>query len=235
MVRRGAGLNANQAWRQLLKECQHLATLQLAADDHLTRGINAVYLETDLAMSKSIVVIVCMARSSESWELRGTHVPVEEPSTASQTDAFLAKRNCRRPEISVPRLRGWRSAALGGSSQAADGRVATFRVGLVSVRRHSELTDELAAQRLANSSFSFLSAALLICSVPDASDAALARRCERCGVKITHLSDVPPYRVAPQPEYFAATAAIMLSGKKCRDGGVPRLPSRLRRPHSKAP
>ena len=48
MVRRGAGLNANQAWRQLLKECQHLATLQLAADDHLTRGINAVYLENRL-------------------------------------------------------------------------------------------------------------------------------------------------------------------------------------------
>jgi hypothetical protein len=45
MVRRGASLNANQAWRQLLKECQHVATLQLAADENLAGGINAVDLK----------------------------------------------------------------------------------------------------------------------------------------------------------------------------------------------
>jgi hypothetical protein len=45
MVRRGASLDANQAWWQLLKERQHVATLQLAADDHLAGGINSVDLE----------------------------------------------------------------------------------------------------------------------------------------------------------------------------------------------
>jgi hypothetical protein len=45
MVRRGAGLNANQAWWQLLKERQHVATLQLTTNDHLANGINAVDLE----------------------------------------------------------------------------------------------------------------------------------------------------------------------------------------------
>ena len=45
MVRRGAILYANQAWWQLLKESQHLATLQLATNDYLATGINAVDLE----------------------------------------------------------------------------------------------------------------------------------------------------------------------------------------------
>src|SRR5450631_1446410 len=42
MVRRSASLYANQAWWQLLEKCQHLAALQLAADQHLARSINAV-------------------------------------------------------------------------------------------------------------------------------------------------------------------------------------------------
>src|SRR5450759_113347 len=42
MVRRGAGLYANQAWWQLLKERQDRAPLQLPADDHLAGGINSV-------------------------------------------------------------------------------------------------------------------------------------------------------------------------------------------------
>jgi hypothetical protein len=45
MVRRGASLDANQAWRQLLKERQHVATLQLAANYYPTNGINSVDLE----------------------------------------------------------------------------------------------------------------------------------------------------------------------------------------------
>jgi hypothetical protein len=45
MVRRGARLDANQAWRQLLEERQHVATLQLAAYYHLANGINSVDLE----------------------------------------------------------------------------------------------------------------------------------------------------------------------------------------------
>jgi hypothetical protein len=66
MMRRGAGLDANQARRQLLEERQDIAALQLTADDHMAISINAVDLETDLAVSRPIVVIVCMFGSSES-------------------------------------------------------------------------------------------------------------------------------------------------------------------------
>jgi len=45
MVRRGASLDANQAWRQLLKEGQNVAALQLATDDHPAARINSVHLE----------------------------------------------------------------------------------------------------------------------------------------------------------------------------------------------
>jgi hypothetical protein len=48
VVRRGASLNANQAWRQLLKERQDLATLQLAANNHLAGTINAMNLKDRL-------------------------------------------------------------------------------------------------------------------------------------------------------------------------------------------
>jgi hypothetical protein len=44
-----------------------------------------------LAISKPTVVIACMFGSSESWgfssaHIHGTHVPVEEPSTATIAD-----------------------------------------------------------------------------------------------------------------------------------------------------
>src|SRR3954449_591471 len=65
MMRGGAGLDADQAWRQLLKERQDVATLQLTADDHLASSINAMH----LTMSRPTVVNVCMFGSSESWEL----------------------------------------------------------------------------------------------------------------------------------------------------------------------
>jgi hypothetical protein len=38
IVRRGASLYANQAWWQLLKECQDVTTLQLTANGHLASG-----------------------------------------------------------------------------------------------------------------------------------------------------------------------------------------------------
>jgi hypothetical protein len=53
MVGRGTGLDTNQAWRQLLEERQHVTTLQLAADDHLTGGINSVDLENRLGDIKT--------------------------------------------------------------------------------------------------------------------------------------------------------------------------------------
>jgi hypothetical protein len=48
MMRRGASLNADQTWWQLLEERQNRATLQLAADGHLASGINAVDLKDRL-------------------------------------------------------------------------------------------------------------------------------------------------------------------------------------------
>ena len=45
MMRRGTGLDANQACRQLLKERQNVTALQLPADDNLALRINAVDLE----------------------------------------------------------------------------------------------------------------------------------------------------------------------------------------------
>ena len=49
--------------------------LQLTTDDHLATSVNAVNLKDRLAMSKPIVVIVCMARSSEWWEPNSTPLP----------------------------------------------------------------------------------------------------------------------------------------------------------------
>src|SRR5271156_2110256 len=48
MMRRGAGLNADQAWRQLLEERQNVATLQLAPDDYIASRIDAVNLKNRL-------------------------------------------------------------------------------------------------------------------------------------------------------------------------------------------
>src|SRR6185436_9776711 len=47
-MRRGASLDADQAWRQLLEECQHVSTLQLPADHHSPISINAVNLKDRL-------------------------------------------------------------------------------------------------------------------------------------------------------------------------------------------
>ena len=45
MARRGASLDADHAWCQLLEKRQDIAALQPSAEDHLARGINAVDLE----------------------------------------------------------------------------------------------------------------------------------------------------------------------------------------------
>ena len=48
MMRRAAGFNTDQTWRQLLEERQDIATLQLPANNHLPASVNAVYLENRL-------------------------------------------------------------------------------------------------------------------------------------------------------------------------------------------
>ena len=79
-MRRRAGFNANQAWRQLLKESQDVATLQLPADNYLAAASTPWTWKTDLAMSRPIVVTVCMVAplnrgSLNSAHIHGTHVP----------------------------------------------------------------------------------------------------------------------------------------------------------------
>src|SRR6202162_3685368 len=48
MMRRGAGLDANQARLQLLEERQDVAALQLTADGHLAFRLDAVHLKNRL-------------------------------------------------------------------------------------------------------------------------------------------------------------------------------------------
>src|SRR6185437_14485828 len=48
MMRRSTGLDANQAWRQLLEERQDVAALQLTADEHLAFCVDAVHLKDRL-------------------------------------------------------------------------------------------------------------------------------------------------------------------------------------------
>src|SRR4029077_15556669 len=48
VMRRCAGLNADEAWRQLLEECQDIPSLQLAADHHLAYRVDAVDLKNRL-------------------------------------------------------------------------------------------------------------------------------------------------------------------------------------------
>jgi hypothetical protein len=88
MVRGCTGLDPDEARHQLLEERQNMAPLELAADDHVTCGIDAV----DLKNRLRDVETDCGDRS-HVWlprrghpvgdHFHGTYVPVEEPSTAS--------------------------------------------------------------------------------------------------------------------------------------------------------
>src|SRR6516165_4318520 len=48
MMRRCAGFNTDEAWLQLLEECQDITSLQLAPDDHLAYRVDAVDLKNRL-------------------------------------------------------------------------------------------------------------------------------------------------------------------------------------------
>jgi hypothetical protein len=91
MMRRSAGLDANQTRRQLLKERQNVAPPQLTADNHLAFRINAMDLKHRLGDVETDSRNRLHVGSSETWVLNNTHfdgtrVPVEEPSTASVSD-----------------------------------------------------------------------------------------------------------------------------------------------------
>src|SRR5262249_16005002 len=49
MMRRSAGFDANEAWRQLLKEWQNVTALELTANDDITCRINSVDLKNSLS------------------------------------------------------------------------------------------------------------------------------------------------------------------------------------------
>jgi hypothetical protein len=85
-------LQSRSCTAQLLEECQHVAPLELAAHGHLATRIGAMDLEKRLRNIKTELSrsLACLAPSnrgtSNSAHLFGTHVSVEEPSTASQAE-----------------------------------------------------------------------------------------------------------------------------------------------------
>src|SRR5271167_4617171 len=92
MMRRGAGFDADQARRHLLEEGQYIATLELTTQDDIALRVDAV----DLKNRLRDVETNCRNRLHDlaplnrgafiSTHIHGTHVPVEEPSTASKAD-----------------------------------------------------------------------------------------------------------------------------------------------------
>src|SRR6516162_2131292 len=79
MMRRCAGLNADEAWRQLLEECQDITSLQLAPDDYLAYRVDAVDLknrlrdvETDRRhpVHAALLRIVVTPAATTQWHLR---------------------------------------------------------------------------------------------------------------------------------------------------------------------
>src|ERR1700677_4353984 len=102
MMRRGAGFNADQARWQLLEEYQHVAALELTTEDDIALRIDAVNLKNRLRDVQTdrrdrLHDLAPPNRGSfNSTHIRGTHVPVEEPSTASKTEvAFAPRASCR--------------------------------------------------------------------------------------------------------------------------------------------
>src|SRR6187551_8740 len=68
VMRRSAGLDANQAGRQLLEESQNVAPPQLTADNHLAFGISAMDLKHRLGDVETDSRQCLHLGSSDSWE-----------------------------------------------------------------------------------------------------------------------------------------------------------------------
>ena len=98
MMRRGAGFNTNQARGQLLEECQNVATLELTTEDDIALRIDAMNLKNRLRDIETDCrdgfhdLAPPNRRGLNSTHIRGTHVPVEEPSTASIGDIGASVR-----------------------------------------------------------------------------------------------------------------------------------------------
>ena len=91
-MRSGAGFDTNQARPQFLEEGQHVAPLDPTTQGDIALRIDAMNLKNRLRD----VETNCRNRLHDlappnrgrlnSTHIRGTHVPVEEPSTASNAD-----------------------------------------------------------------------------------------------------------------------------------------------------
>src|SRR5262249_16740913 len=92
MMRCRAGLHTDKARRHLRKESQHIAPFQFAANDHLAISINAMHLKNRLRNIETDCLnclhdwLLSIVGGLNSTHFHGTHVPVEEPSTASIAD-----------------------------------------------------------------------------------------------------------------------------------------------------
>jgi hypothetical protein len=114
-------LNAYEAWRQLLEERQDIASLQLAADDHVAYRVNTVDLknrlsdvETDRRDPLHAALLRIVGHPSGN-HLNGTYVPVEEPSTASEPDmgAWSCPGDLIRTECNFSlTIRPWKEGVL---------------------------------------------------------------------------------------------------------------------------
>ena len=91
VVRRGASLDADQAWRQLLEERQHVSTLQLPADHHLPISINAVNLKDRL---RDIQTNCCDRLHARLLRIVG--------ASTAPTSVALARRWRSRPQHQKP-------------------------------------------------------------------------------------------------------------------------------------
>jgi hypothetical protein len=86
-----AQANADQARCKLPEECQNVATFYLSPDDYVAGRVNPVNLKNRLGDGQTDrrnrlrlhIPLLQMGGSINSAHIYGTHVPVEEPSTAS--------------------------------------------------------------------------------------------------------------------------------------------------------
>jgi hypothetical protein len=97
MVSRRASLDANQARWQFLKERNDVATLQLAANNHLPGGINAVHLEDPLGNVETDCrdrlhgQLVLNRGSLNSAYIHGTYVPWMRTAPPPYLDGLRAQ------------------------------------------------------------------------------------------------------------------------------------------------
>src|SRR6266487_1861389 len=93
-MRRRAGLDTDKARRQLLEESSDVTPLQLAPDDHMAFRVNAMDLKNRLCDVETNRRDSLHGPSPPNQvtplatTVRGTHVPVEEPSTASKAEVM---------------------------------------------------------------------------------------------------------------------------------------------------